>query len=87
MDTTELATYLLLAVAAGGMIYVINQMRQRNLRIAAEQNAPKIAGEDELEGQALDPGQFSEPDDDALDEMEQLLKDAAESQGLDYIED
>jgi hypothetical protein len=37
------------------------------------ENAPKMAGEDVLEGGAKDPEQFDEPDDDALDEMGDLL--------------
>ena len=45
--------------------------------------SPVLAGsctKDELEGGALDPSQFDEPDDDALDEMSDLL-------GLDDEED
>jgi hypothetical protein len=38
-----------------------------------EDTAPKIAGEDALEGGARNPQQFDEPDDDALDEMAKLL--------------
>jgi len=38
-----------------------------------EDNAPKIAGEDTLEGGARNPQLFDEPDDDALDEMAKLL--------------
>lgn len=36
-------------------------------------SAPKVAGEDTLEGGARNPQQFDEPDDDALDEMAKLL--------------
>jgi hypothetical protein len=43
-----------------------------------------VAGDDELGGAAKDPGQFEEPDDDALDEMEDILRTAAEAQGLEY---
>ena len=35
--------------------------------------APKVAGDDELEGGAKNPEQFDEPDEDALDEMAELL--------------
>jgi hypothetical protein len=87
MEPSEIATYLFLGLAAFAMIYYIKQLRERNLVAAQAENAPKIAGEDELGGQALDPEQFAEPDDDALDEMEDLLKGAAESQGLEYEED
>ena len=54
--------------------------------MARIEEGPVIAGDDEIGGAAKDPEQFDEPDDDALDEMESLLKDAAESQGLDYEE-
>ena len=36
-------------------------------------NAPKIAGEDALGGGARNPQQFDEPDDEALEEMANLL--------------
>ena len=35
--------------------------------------APKIAGEDTLEGGAKNPSQFDEPDDEALEQMADLL--------------
>ncbi|HII12054.1 MAG TPA: hypothetical protein HA356_08275 [Candidatus Poseidoniaceae archaeon] len=38
-----------------------------------EGNAPNVAGEDLLEGGAKNPQQFDEPDEDALDEMAELL--------------
>jgi len=87
MGTQELITYALLGLVAIGMFYVIMLIRGRNLAEAEIDNAPKVAGEDELGSQAKEPEQFDEPDDDALDEMEKLLEDAAESQGLEYSED
>jgi len=53
---------------------------QDNKQRMLDESAPKVAGEDELDGGALDPSQFDEPDDDALDEMSDLL-------GLDDEED
>ena len=38
-----------------------------------EANAPKVAGEDVLGGGAKNPSQFDEPDEDALEEMADLL--------------
>ena len=38
-----------------------------------KENAPKIAGDDELGGAAKNPQQFDEPDDEALEEMAKLL--------------
>jgi hypothetical protein len=59
-------------------------LRQRN--IANSQDEPVIAGQDVLDGAAKNPEQFEEPDDDALDEMQDLLEKSAESQGLTYEE-
>ncbi|MDB2336032.1 hypothetical protein OAO46_00930 [Candidatus Poseidonia alphae] len=44
-----------------------------------ESNAPKVAGEDELAGGARNPQQFDEPDEDALNEMADLLGDDEDS--------
>jgi hypothetical protein len=38
-----------------------------------DEAAPKIAGDDEIGGEAKNPQQFDEPDDEALDEMGTLL--------------
>ena len=45
-----------------------------------------MAGADDLGGQAKDPSQFDEPDEDALEEMADVLSAAAEAQGIDYEE-
>jgi hypothetical protein len=39
-----------------------------------DENAPKIAGSDVLSGGAKNPQQFDEPDDDALDQMAEILR-------------
>jgi hypothetical protein len=44
-----------------------------------ESTAPKVAGEDEMEGGARNPQQFEEPDEDALEEMAKLLGEDEES--------
>ena len=67
-----------------GLILYIWRLRNKNL--ARIQDEPAIAGQDELSGTAINPSQFDEPDDDALDEMQDLLEQAAESQGLTYEE-
>ena len=83
MDTTEIGTYAMLALTVGMIIYIW-RMRQSN--IANSQEDPVIAGQDVLDGAAKNPEQFDEPDDDALDEMHDLLEKAAESQGITYEE-
>ena len=82
MDTTEIGKYALIIITLG-LLYAIWRMRQRNLANAEE---AAVAGADELAGGAKDPEAFEEPDDDALDEMHDLLESAAESQGLTYEE-
>lgn len=82
MDTAQVGTYALIIITLG-LLYAIWRMRQRNLANAEE---AAVAGDDELAGGAKDPEAFEEPDDDALDEMQDLLESAAESQGLTYEE-
>lgn len=82
-DTTELGTYAMIVITLGLILYI---WRLRNKNLARVQDEPAIAGQDELSGTAINPSQFDEPDDDALDEMQDLLEQAAESQGLTYEE-
>jgi len=83
METTEIGTYAMVALTVGLIIYIW-RMRQSN--IENSQDEPVIAGQDELGGAAKNPEQFDDPDDDALDEMQDLLEKAAESQGITYEE-
>tara|TARA_E500000081_G_C6008586_1_gene294695 strand:+ start:550 stop:801 length:252 start_codon:yes stop_codon:yes gene_type:complete len=83
MDTTEVGTYAMIALTIGLIVFI---WRMRINNIANSQDDPAIAGQDIIEGGAINPEQFDEPDDDALDEMQELLEQAAESQGLTYEE-
>ena len=83
METAEIGTYAMVALTVGLIIYIW-RMRQNN--ITNSQDDPFIAGQDVLDGAAKNPEQFDEPDDDALDEMNDLLEKAAESQGITYEE-
>ena len=83
MDTTELGTYGMIALTVGLMVYIW-RLRQRNM--ANSQDDPVIAGQDVLGGAAKNPEQFDDPDEEALDEMQDLLEKAAESQGITYEE-
>ena len=67
-----------------GLLVYIWRMRQRNIAYSLVE--PVIAGQDVLDGAAINPEQFDEPDDDALDEMQDILEKAAESQGITYEE-
>ena len=83
MDTTEIGTYAMIGLTLGLMAYIW-RLRQRN--IENSQDDPVIAGQDDIGGAAKNPEQFNDPDDDALDEMQDILEKAAESQGITYEE-
>jgi len=72
-DTTTTIVYALLALAFILMARMIIKKGQENRQAMLEASAPKVAGEDVIEGGAINPEQFDEPDDDALDEMAKLL--------------
>ena len=55
------------------MIYFITKQARENRLTSIDENAPKIAGSDELFGSAKNPQQFDEPDVDALEQMAELL--------------
>ena len=65
--------YGLLIIALGLMVWFIIRKAKENRQMAIDDSAPKVAGEDEIGGEAKNPEQFDEPDDDALDEMGELL--------------
>ncbi len=75
-------SYIGLGLLTIGLFYVIWQIVKRNQSISAVDNAPAIAGSDELSGGAKNPSQFDEPDDDALEQMADVLASSAEAQGL-----
>lgn len=68
-------TYGLLLIAFGAMVWYIVRRAKENRQEMIDEAAPKIAGDDEIGGEAKNPQQFDEPDDEALDEMGTLLGD------------
>ena len=72
-QTTRNIAYVVLIVLFVGMAWFIARRAGENRANMLEASAPKIAGEDTLEGGAKDPSQFDEPDDEALEEMAELL--------------
>ena len=73
METAEILVYIILGLTLLGMIWFITNKGKQNLESAREASAPKVAGEDEISGSAHNPEQFDEPDEDALQEMADLL--------------
>lgn len=79
-DMTTNIIYGILLLSLGGAAWFMLKKAKANKEAMMAENAPKVAGDDILEGGAKEPEQFDEPDDDALDEMGDLL-------GLDEDED
>jgi hypothetical protein len=80
-------SYIGLGLLTTGLLYVIWKITKRNQAQAVAENKPAVAGSDELGGGAKDPGQFDEPDEEALEQMGEVLASAAEAQGLVLEED
>ena len=71
--TTKNIAYAIFIISFFIMIYFITKQARENRLTSIDQHAPKIAGSDQLMGGAKNPQQFEEPDDDALEEMADLL--------------
>ncbi len=72
-ELTKTIAYIVLVVVFVGMAWMIYKRAIENRKNMLEANAPKVAGEDVLDGGAKNPSQFDEPDEDALEEMADLL--------------
>ena len=60
--------------------------QQSNREKMIEENAPAVAGSDTITGSIENDGRYDEPSEDDLEQMEKILEDAAESQGIQYEE-
>ena len=67
--------YGLLIITFGLMVWFIAVRAKQNRETAIADAAPAVAGDDELGGVAQDPSAFDEPDEEALEEMGELLGD------------
>ena len=72
-ETTKNLAYIISIVIFVLMARFVLRKGLENRSRVLRDNAPKIAGDDELDGAAKNPQQFDEPDDEALDEMAKLL--------------
>lgn len=72
-ETTKNVTTVILIIAFIGMMIFVGMRAQKNRENMLKNHAPKVAGEDTLEGGARHPQRFDEPDDEALEEMAKLL--------------
>ena len=79
-ETSKNIAYLLGLVTLVLMVWFISRQAMNNRTEMLDKSAPKVAGEDELEGGARNPQQFDEPDEDALEEMAALLGEDSEDE-------
>ncbi|MDB3879236.1 hypothetical protein N9295_00115 [bacterium] len=70
--TKYVTTFILILMFIGMIVFVAIRAKQNREKMI-ENHAPKVAGEDELEGGARNPQRFDEPDEEALEEMGELL--------------
>jgi hypothetical protein len=72
-ELTKNIAYILSAILFLAMAWFIAKRAGENRQTMLDELAPKVAGEDLLGGGAKNPSQFDEPDEDALEEMAELL--------------
>ena len=72
-DTRRNVTTVILIIAFIGMMIFLAMRARKNRENMLKDHAPKVAGEDTLEGGARHPQRFDEPDEEALEEMAKLL--------------
>ncbi|CAI8404660.1 MAG: Uncharacterised protein [Candidatus Poseidoniaceae archaeon] len=79
-DTTKNVTTAILIIAFIGMMIFVAMRARKNRENMLKNHAPKVAGEDTLEGGARHPQRFDEPDEEALEEMAKLLGEDSEEE-------
>ncbi|MGB0475224.1 MAG: hypothetical protein ACPG7Q_00645 [Candidatus Poseidoniaceae archaeon] len=79
-DSTKTITTVILILAFLGMMIFVAMRARKNREEMLKNHAPKVAGEDTLEGGARHPQRFDEPDDEALEEMAKLLGEDSEDE-------
>ena len=72
-ETMRNVTTAVLIIAFIGMMIFVAMRARKNRENMLKNHAPKVAGEDALEGGARHPQRFDEPDEEALEEMAKLL--------------
>ena len=72
-ELTKNIAYIVLILVFVAMARLVAKRAGENRQTMLDAAAPKIAGEYTLEGGAKNPSQFDEPDDEALEQMADLL--------------
>ena len=73
-QTTKNVAYIILGISFLVMMWFIIKQARQNREESIESNLPNIAGNDQRPGNAINPEQFDEPDEEALEEMAELLE-------------
>ena len=76
--------YILFILIFSAMATWVIRRVKSNREKFIEENGPAVAGNDSIKGSIENDGRYDEPNADDLEQMEKLLDDAAESQGLEY---
>lgn len=79
-ETTKNITTAILVIAFIAMMIFVAMRARKNRENMLKNHAPKVAGEDTLEGGARHPQRFDEPDEEALEEMAKLLGEDSEDE-------
>ena len=79
-ETTKNVTTAILIIAFIGMMIFVAMRARKNRENMLKNHAPKVAGEDTLEGGARHPQRFDAPDEEALEEMAKLLGEDSEEE-------
>ena len=76
--------YVIFTLIFAAMVFWMLKRVKSNREKLLDENKPAIAGDDMISGSNKDDGQYDEPSLDDLEQMEKLLEDEAESQGINY---
>ena len=74
---------IFILIFAGMATWVVRRVKTNREKLMSE-NKPAVAGEDVIKGSIKDDGRYDEPNVEDLEQMEKLLEEAAESQGIEY---
>ncbi len=74
---------IFILIFVGMAAWMVRRVKANREKLISE-NKPAVAGEDIIQGSNQDDGRYDEPNEGDLDQMEKLLEEAAESQGIEY---
>ena len=80
VDMPFIYAFFILAFV-GMAIWMMRRVKSNRERMI-EENTPAVAGADTISGSIENDGRYDEPSEEDLEQMEKLLDDAAESQGI-----